>query len=72
MAELSAHQMADALRKCGGTIVCEGCPYAELGTAKCIQQMQQDAAALIEGMQAIIDQQTKTIQGIRTFVRGNK
>lgn len=55
MIELTAKQMADALRKCGGTIVCEGCPYQDLGTAKCIQQMQQDAAALIEGMQAVID-----------------
>ena len=72
MVELSAHQMADALRKCGGTIVCEGCPYAELGTAKCIQQRQQDAAALIEGMQRIIDGQAKTIRSIRTFVRDNK
>lgn len=26
MIELTAKQMADALRKCGGTIVCEGCP----------------------------------------------
>ena len=55
MIKLTAEQMADALRKCGGTIVCEGCPYQSLGTAKCIQQMQQDAAALIEGMQAVIN-----------------
>ena len=55
MIELTAKQMADALRKCGGTIVCEGCPYQSLGTAKCIQQMQTDAAALIGGMQAVVN-----------------
>lgn len=48
MAELTARQMADALRKCGGTIVCEGCPYQSMGTAKCIQQMQKDAAEMID------------------------
>ena len=34
MLELTAAQMANALRKCGGTIVCDGCPYQSLGTAK--------------------------------------
>lgn len=53
MTELSAKQLADALRKCSGTIVCEGCPYERLGTAKCIQQMQQDAAAMIEGLEDV-------------------
>lgn len=54
--ELTPNKMVDALRKCGGTLVCDGCPYQELGTARCIQTMQQDAAALIEGMQGMIDQ----------------
>ena len=49
MVELTAHQLSDALRKCGGTTVCDGCPYHDLATPKCIQQMQQDAAAMIEG-----------------------
>lgn len=70
--ELTANQMVDALRKCGGTLVCDGCPYQALRTAKCIQTMQQDAATLIEGMQGMIDQQADTITKIRTFVRGNK
>ena len=46
--ELTPHQIADALRECGSTIVCEGCPYGDLGTPKCIQAMQRDAAELIE------------------------
>lgn len=70
--ELTANQMVDALRKCGGTLVCDGCPYQELGTARCIQTMQQDAAALIEGMQGMIEQQAATIAKIRRFVRSNK
>lgn len=70
--ELTPNKMVDALRKCGGTLVCDGCPYQELGTARCIQTMQQDAAALIEGMQGMIDQQADTITRIRTFVRSNK
>lgn len=64
--------MVDALRKCGGTLVCDGCPYQELGTARCIQTMQQDAAALIEGMQGVIEKQADTIDKIRTFVRSKK
>ena len=59
MIELTAGQMANALRKCGGTIVCDGCPYQSLGPAKCIQQMQQDAAAMIDGMQHIIENSKK-------------
>lgn len=70
--ELTPHKMVDALRKCGGTLVCDGCPYQELGTARCIQTMQQDAAALIEGMQGMIEQQADTITKIRRFVRSNK
>ena len=48
MIELTARQMAEALRRCGGTIICDGCPYVELGTVNCIQAMQTDAAAMIE------------------------
>lgn len=70
--ELTPNNMVDALRKCGGTLVCDGCPYQELGTARCIQTMQQDAAALIEGMQGVIEKQADTISKIRTFVRSSK
>lgn len=70
--ELPPNNMVDALRKCGGTLVCDGCPYQELGTARCIQTMQQDAAALIEGMQGVIEKQADTIDKIRTFVRSKK
>ena len=70
--ELTPNNMVDALRKCGGTLVCDGCPYQELGTARCIQTMQQDAAALIEGMQGMIAQQADTISKIRTFARSSK
>ena len=70
--ELTPNQMVDALRKCGGTQVCDGCPYQELGTARCIQTMQQDAAALIEGMQGVIEKQADTIDKIRTFERSKK
>lgn len=68
MTELTANQMADALRKCGSTIDCEGCPYLELGTARCIQQMQRDAAALIEGQKAILDRQTRTLDRLKAYV----
>ena len=70
--ELTPNNMVDALRKCGGTLVCDGCPYQELGTARCIQTMQQDAAALIEGMQGVIEKQADTISKLRTFVRRSK
>lgn len=68
MIELTADQMANALRKCGGTIVCDGCPYQRLGTAKCIQQMQQDAAVLIEGQKTVLEQQTQMIAKLRADI----
>ena len=70
MAELTAYQIADALRKCGGTVVCEGCPYQHLGTAKCIQTMQRDAAAMIEGQKAILDKQAGQLDRCRELIRG--
>ena len=69
---LTPNKMADALRKCGGTLVCDGCPYQGIETPTCMQQMQQDAAALIEGMQGVIEKQADTISKIRTFVRSSK
>lgn len=69
MIELTTQQMADALRKCGGTIVCAGCPYEGLGTAKCIQQMQKDAAAMIEGQTRIIERQAAVIETARAYIR---
>ena len=67
--ELTPNNMVDALRKCGGTLVCDGCPSQELGTARCIQTMQQDAAALIEGMKTIIDDQAGRIEACLDRIR---
>lgn len=69
MTELTASQIAEALRKCGGTTVCDGCPYHDLATPKCIQQMQKDAAAMIDGQKCIIDQQAGTLDKLRSFIR---
>lgn len=69
MTELTANQIADALRKCGGTIVCDGCPYREMYSAQCIQQMQQDAAAMIDAQKCVIDQQAGTLDKLRSFIR---
>lgn len=68
MIELTAAQMANALRKCGGTIVCDGCPYQSLGTAKCIQQMQQDAAAMIDGQATVLEQQAQMLAKLRAYI----
>ena len=70
--ELTPNKMVDTLRKCSGTLVCDGCPYQGIETPMCMQQMQQDAAALIEGMQGMIDKQAQTITKIRSFVRSKK
>lgn len=68
MLELTPGQMSNALRKCGGTIVCDGCPYQSLGTAKCIQQMQKDAAAMIEGQKTVLEQQANMIAKLRADI----
>lgn len=71
MANLTPRQMADALRKCGGTIVCDGCPYVQLGTAKCIQTMQRDAADMIEKLDADSRKLSVTIEKLQPITCGN-
>lgn len=70
MAELDSRQMAAALRRCGGSLSCDECPYEAYGTATCIQTMQTDAAALIEGMDVIVQKHERTIEALRGFVKG--
>ena len=57
MIELTAGQMVAALRQCSSTPQCDGCPYQDLLAAKCIQQMQHDAAAMIEGLSELASSQ---------------
>lgn len=57
MIEVDAAQMVAALRRCGSTTDCDGCPYQEMLAAKCIQQMQHDAAAMIEGLSELVNSQ---------------
>lgn len=55
---LTPNQISDALRKCGQTNVCEGCPYTdERGFPRdhCMRKLMSDAAALIEAREAIGD-----------------
>lgn len=43
---LTPNQISDALRKCGQTNVCEGCPYQ--GRPDCKMQLMSDAADIID------------------------
>lgn len=54
MIEMTAKEMAQALRRCGATLTCDGCPYEHVSTVRCIRAMQRDAAALIEGQDELI------------------
>lgn len=54
MIELDPQKIIAALRQCGSTTDCDGCPYQEMLAAKCIQQMQHDAAAMIEGLSELV------------------
>lgn len=67
---LTPNEMVEALRMCRGTLVCDGCPYQAIETPTCMQQMQQDAAALIEDMGVIIQKHERTIEAMRVFVKG--
>lgn len=69
MIEMTAKEMARYLRRCGGTLTCEKCPYEHMGTANCIQNMQRDAAAMLDGQQAVIDQQARTLDQIRAAIQ---
>ena len=70
--KLTPNQTVDVLRKCGGTQVCDGCPYQGIDIPTCMQQMQQDAAAMIEGMKAIIDDQAGRIEACLDRIRKEK
>ena len=53
MVELTASQIADLLRKCSGSIVCEGCPlHAE--HPKCVRTLMQSAAEALDGHEALV------------------
>ena len=55
MPELTASQIADLLRKCSGTKVCEGCPlHAE--HPRCVRTLMQSAAEALDGHEAKIAQ----------------
>ena len=47
MAELTAHQISDLLRKCSGTKVCEGCPFHP-EHPRCARKLMQSAASMID------------------------
>ena len=70
--ELTPNQMVDALRKCGGTTVCDGCPYQGHGITVCARRLLQDAAAMIEGQKAVIDSQAGRIEACLKLIRGEK
>ena len=64
MAELTASQIADLLRKCSGSIVCDGCPlHAE--HPKCVRTLMQSAAGMIDGQGQLIDEQAAKIEALR-------
>ena len=53
MAELTVSQIADLLRKCSGSIVCEGCLlHAE--HPKCVRTLMQSAAEALDGHEALV------------------
>ena len=63
MIELTANQIADLLRKCSGTKVCEGCPFHP-EHPRCARKLMQSAAVMI-------DQQAHALAQLRRGT-GNK
>lgn len=60
MIELTAWELISALKQCGSPSDCDGCPYQEMLGANCIQQMQHDAAAMIEGLSELVSSVSDT------------
>lgn len=53
MPELTASQISDLLRKCSGSIICDGCPlHAE--HPRCVRTLMQCAATAIDGQEALV------------------
>ena len=69
MIELTASQIAEALRKCGGTIACDGCPHQVLGPGPCIRALQNDAAEMIDAQSQLIDEQEAKLEALRKLVK---
>lgn len=59
MVEVDAQQVAKALKQCGSTNDCTGCPYDRLPAGQCMRKMQRDAAKTINGLLA--DNEAKTL-----------
>lgn len=53
MPELTASQIADLLRKCSGTKVCEGCPFHP-EHPRCVRTLMQSAAEALDGREALV------------------
>lgn len=53
MPELTASQIADLLRKCSGTKVCEGCPFHP-DHPRCARKLMQCAAEALDGHEALV------------------
>ena len=64
MVELTASQIADLLRKCSGTKVCEGCPFHP-EHPRCARKLMQSAAVMIDGQGQLIDEQAAKIEALR-------
>ena len=65
MPELTASQIAELLRKCSRSPVCEeGCPlHAE--HPKCVRTLMQGAAVIIDGQADVIETQAAKIEALR-------
>lgn len=63
MIELTARQISDLLRKCSGSMVCDGCPlHAE--HPKCVRTLMQSAAGMIDGQGSLIDEQEARLEAL--------
>lgn len=62
--KLTANQIADLLRKCSSTIVCDGCPLHP-EHPKCVRTLMQSAAGMIDDQGQLIDEQEAKLEALR-------
>lgn len=69
MPSLTANRLVDALRMCGNTGICAGCPHQILGPGPCIRALQNDAAEMIDAQSQLIDEQEAKLEALRKLVK---
>ena len=68
MTEVSVQDLIRSLRACAGHPDCSVCVHSDKMAGACVQNLAADAAAMIEGLQVLSEQQARKLNQLRKLV----